>query len=222
MKHVGIDFDIKLLCISQETLSAKKVKLEHCKRQYVNRKSGKKVLIPSYRANAIIPISMQDSKIDNRKRTHTGSFHKSLPDSTKRNNCLNTVAGKRTIDRELEEIGNSFRLLFKMLDDLKRPLIMGNFIDDCQQNVTLANATQTVQEIHSPINATVADEEENDPYDPEEEFNRSDDNVLISNKYDSQYNASIALKDRVKTVEQSATEGEKNEWVRKVSYIDVR
>lgn len=191
----------------------------------MNRRSNKKVPTPTYRANAVIPKSMQrkqdiSKKNENRKRTHNlrnGSINKSLPDSTKRNNSVNTNVGRQiTIDaRELEEIGNSFSLLFNMLEDLKRPVMMSNYSDDtAQQN----------EDLSIPKDETVfhAIEEcvENDPYDPEEEFNRSDDNVLITNKYDSQYNASLAMKDRVKTkaTEHSAPEEAEKEWVRNIIY----
>lgn len=176
-------------------------------------------MTPSYRAIAVIPKSMQpllnntnSKKNDSRKRTHNernGSINKSLPDSTKRNNSLNTNVGRRiTIEaHELEEIGNSFRLLFSMLEDLKRPGMM-NYNDNNKQIVENQLRDETV--VHA-----VEDCEENDPYDPEEEFNRSDDNVLITNKYTSQYNASLKMKDRVKanTSKQSTSEAGENEWV---------
>ncbi|KOB73596.1 Uncharacterized protein OBRU01_10577 [Operophtera brumata] len=189
----------------RESVSTKKIKLEHYKRQYVNRRSNKKVIIPTYRANAVIPKSMQpkqdsSKKNDNRKRTHNernGSIKKSLPDSTKRNNSLNTNVDRPiTIDaREIQEIGNSFNLLFKMLEDLKRPIMMSNFCEDTAQQNDDLQIPKNEAVIHA-----VEDCEENDPYDPEEEFNRSDDNVLITNKYDSQYNATLAIKERFSKV----------------------
>lgn len=161
-------------------------------------------------------------KTDSRKRTHNerkGSLNKSLPDSTKRNNSLNTTVGRRiTIDvRELEEIDNSFRLLFSMLEDLKRPVMMNNYTEDNQQNVEDIPKNNIDGVIHA-----VEEYEENDPYDPEEEFNRSDDNVLITNKYDSQYNTSSMVKNSL----MAKTSGQPNatediEWVSNKSLCSI-
>lgn len=171
-------------------------------------------MTPSHRAPAIIPKIMQDALSKNelsRKRAHNGdirdvSYNKSLPDSTKRNNTSEISAQTVTIDaRELANISNSFRVLFRMIEQLKRPMtqitqtfdspqlaVYQNTIDNNSQLVrtTFQNTIDNTTQVNESVVQAVAESEEPVEYE-NEEFNRSDDNVLITNKYDNQYNASV-------------------------------
>lgn len=184
-------------------------------------------MTPSHRATPVIPKIMQDAlskKNDvSRKRAHNGdnrnaSFNKSLPDSTKRNNTTEINGQTVTIDaRELASISNSFRVLFRMIEELKRP--MTQTFNPIQLEVyqkTLENKPQ----VNETVVQAIEECEENDEYE-NEEFNRSDDNVLITNKYDKQYNASATMpvnnqyKELVQTTKKG-TNTEDSEWVSRI------
>lgn len=165
----------------------KKVKLDLSKRQYINRRTSKKIIIPSHRATPVIPKIMQQANMNHRKRKHNDSpknkfINKSLPDSTRRNTNQNGVGLQNvTIDvRELMNMKNSFRMLFKMLEDLKRPAsrMMNR---SCNEIIQAGLKTQDMT--HTPYNQSLEEEEEKEENSENEEFNRSDDNVLITNKF---------------------------------------
>uniref|UniRef100_A0A2A4K211 BEN domain-containing protein n=1 Tax=Heliothis virescens TaxID=7102 RepID=A0A2A4K211_HELVI len=181
----------------------KKVKLERCKRQYSNRRSSKKIMTPSHRANPVIPKIMQQANMLNRKRTYdslkNASINKTIPDSTRKNN--QNVKGQQnvTIDvRELMNIKNSFQVLFNMLEDLKRPV--SSAVNQSSNDQT--SVPFKPEDSHVSYNRSVDELKEDDENSENEEFNRSDDNVLISNKY-----TNVA----VKTVQNKGSG--KDEWV---------
>ncbi|XP_037293045.1 uncharacterized protein LOC115440216 [Manduca sexta] len=191
-----------------DAVETKKIKLDKCKRQYSNRRSSKKILTPSNKVNAIIPKSMQQSNSINRKRSYKDigkgtPVNKSLADSTKKHNSSKTETSQKkiTIDvRELISIRNSFKALFKTIDDLKRAVVP-NFIPD-EEKITLDDIIPVVKATDA-LEETVEEYKELENNDSEE-FDRSDDNVLITNKYDNQ---------RVMQAKPTETKNGDKDWV---------
>lgn len=161
-------------------MNEKKAKLDRSRRQYTNRRSSKKVIVPRHRANPVIPKMMQQAILINRKRIHNGtpkaiamqSMNKSSPDSTRKKGTIQTVS----IDvREIIKIKNTFKTLFKMLEDMKRPV---STLDQASNESVTEKIDNTSQ-----LNQTI--EEDKAEASEHEDFNRSDDNVLITNKYNN-------------------------------------
>ncbi|XP_075980197.1 uncharacterized protein LOC142979253 isoform X1 [Anticarsia gemmatalis] len=162
-------------------IKSKKIKLERYKRQYCNRRSSK-VLTPSNKANAVMNMINRKRSHNDSTKTGNSSMNKSLPDSTKKNQ---NGAKKVTIDaRELKEIRNTFKTLFKILEDMKRPLNANESSTGRTLRVSpeLEAQDTTHQSYSQLIDESMEDDKENDISD-NDEFNRSDDNVLISNRY---------------------------------------
>lgn len=156
--------------------------------------------MPTNKVNAIIPKSMQQTRNSIcRKRTYKDAAANSavnyIADSTRKPPIKNNEnTEKVTIDiEELISIKNSFRILFKMIDELKRATAPGGEYKANGKSVDLSaiNITESLVE--------PTDVENNES----EEFNRSDDNVLITNKYKKQHKTQLN--------EEKPAEG--NEWV---------
>lgn len=164
-------------------LTDKKVKLDRSRRQYTNRRSSKKVIVPRHRANPVIPKMMQHANLLNRKRQHNGtpkaiamqSMNKSSPDSTRKNLQKGNPQNVSIDVRELIKIKNSFKTLFKMLEDMKRPVSML----DQTSNETVTEKINNTSQFNQSM------EEDKEEMSEHEDFNRSDDNVLITNKYNN-------------------------------------
>lgn len=135
------------------------MKLEKTKRQYVNRRTSKKVIIPSHRANAVIPKKMQNKEANSkknesgRKRTHNetvrnNSFNKTAPDSTIVQQNNKGKSNKRcTLDiKQLQEIGETFRSLFQIIRELKKPY------QDTTPNISNPNTSKRLYQNASNLN----------------------------------------------------------------------
>ncbi|XP_026746373.1 early boundary activity protein 2-like isoform X2 [Trichoplusia ni] len=164
-------------------MTDKKVKLDRSRRQYTNRRSSKKVIVPRHRANPVIPKMMKHANLINRKRQHNGtpkaiamqSMNKSSPDSTRKNLQKGNPQNVSIDVRELIKIKNSFKTLFKMLEDMKRPVSML----DQTSNETVTEKINNTSQFNQSM------EEDKEEMSEHEDFNRSDDNVLITNKYNN-------------------------------------
>ncbi|CAH0588955.1 unnamed protein product [Chrysodeixis includens] len=178
---------------SATEMNDKKVKLDRSRRQYTNRRSSKKVIVPRHRANPVIPKMMQQAFLLNRKRQHNGtpkaiamqSLNKSSPDSTRKNLQKGMPQSVSINVNELIKIKNSFKTLFKMLEDLKRPVSMLNQTS----NETLTGKLDNTSQFNHSM------EEDKEEMSEHEDFNRSDDNVLITNKYNNVKTKNVGKKD---------------------------
>ncbi|KPJ18689.1 hypothetical protein RR48_10633 [Papilio machaon] len=156
-------------------------KTTNATKQYTNKRANKKGPIPLHRPNAIIPNVLQPRQtniVDKKKRCRYVEsankreiVNKSLPDSTRKNTPPNESIKNANI-KDILEIKTGFRQLFQMLKDLKTQA--GFVTREC--NGTNKNA--------SVVNHTMdLSEGEESDRSQSVESNRSDDNVLISNKY---------------------------------------
>ncbi|XP_045500768.1 uncharacterized protein LOC123698227 [Colias croceus] len=168
-------------------------------RQLVKIRHSKKVLTPVHRPNAVVNILQERQMNGNhpnkgRKRKYKeikDEVNKSLPDSTRKNmftrpNVLNGTVNVKL--RNIIEINATFQQLFTMLNALRPPQ---------QANTTFLNEESEV------IEKTYDEPEESDRSESEES-NRSDDNVLISNKY---------IKARSNSGSPRGQENSKEEWI---------
>ncbi|XP_049875754.1 uncharacterized protein LOC126373609 isoform X2 [Pectinophora gossypiella] len=204
-----------------EEVDRKKIKLERIvhARTYCNRRTSK-ILKPSHRANAINAIIAK-----NRKRTFGNSTHKeqfkntfdrkSLPDSTRKNNTPtpNTKSDVVSINvRDIMHMKQCFHEVFKILNEIK-PCVSNE-----NSNVSNLSQEKPVKEennINKMDNTTNVDEGEDDmeASDRSEEFNRSDDNVLITNKYENAMNNNKNSNEKV-LAENTTNKKEKlDEWM---------
>lgn len=158
---------------------------ERYRRQYVNT-SNKKVLIPSNKANPIEKTT--------RKRSHNGTIlnqnnsYINTPPTAKTNATSNMKMTKE-VKYCIQGIFEIFKGIFRQVEDLKKPLQMQLTEDpgryDIQHIITPATTSE------EPINLSPMQTGEttngfiDNEHSENEEFNRSDDNVLISNKYKS-------------------------------------
>lgn len=199
--------NVMIFVIKKFQVNTKRIKLEPCKRQYSNRRTSRKVLTPIHRPTAVIPKCMlNNTKNENKKRKVTYraekniSANKSLPDSTKINTPKNVDPDKVPINiRELADIRNCFHQLFQMIDELKRP-----FGFNVEQNAMTSHPTsKTPSPIENAKETTMNIDEEQEFENNESDFDRSDDNVLITNKYDNNHRSTV----------KTSPQNEKSEWV---------
>ncbi|KAJ0174559.1 hypothetical protein K1T71_009667 [Dendrolimus kikuchii] len=190
-----------------DEVKTKRIKLEPCKRQYSNRRTSRKVLTPIHRPNAVIPKCMlNNTKNENKTRKMTvreeknTSANKSVPDSTKINTTKNVIPEKVPIDiRELADIRNSFHQLFQMIEELKKP-----FGFNVNQNAMVSvQASETPSPIENTKDTIVDLDEEQEFENNESDFDRSDDNVLITNKYDNNHRSTV----------KTSPQNETSEWI---------
>ncbi|XP_053610672.1 uncharacterized protein LOC128675352 [Plodia interpunctella] len=165
-----------------DEMEEKKVKLDHFRKQSIQEKPRKRILTPSHRANAVIPEIMQRGKHStkkpaNRKRTYGSTKpinDDKLPDSTKKNMAREIILQNVTIDlNDIMEIRECFRDLFQMVKDMSLGQVpcVGNAPVKPDLSNTLTN-----------LPCATDDEKENDRS-RSAESDRSEDNILISNKY---------------------------------------
>ncbi|XP_069361130.1 uncharacterized protein [Maniola hyperantus] len=208
---------------SDKKKETKSIRMEQYIRHYAKRRNSKNVPIPVHRPNAVVNVLKErqknmDSKTNNqsRKRKHkqTQAGKKSLPDSTKKhlpppNTSVDTISLNK---KNILDMKASFDELFKIIHDMKPESERGTskYFD-----YTAAVQQEPINEdtINVPVyNNTEAYAESEKSQ--SEESNRSDDNVLISNKYSKILEiaeAEAKLQQTLNT-EQNA-EDEVDEWV---------
>lgn len=188
-------------------MNERKIKFEKSQRRYSNRRSSKSVT-PSKTTTSATPKmikQLRNISIVNRKTAQNKildeSRNMSLPG---RNNVRNQ--GNHQIERmQVFNINQMFMVLFKLLKTLKpngSSEVDDSFLEDVPFPLKDVDLNQT------PCNQTVEEENEFDEYEnDEEDLNRSDDNVLITNKYNN-----LPVKtERRKEVENK--DAGKDEWV---------
>ncbi|CAH2043920.1 unnamed protein product, partial [Iphiclides podalirius] len=165
----------------------KRAKLNASTRQYCNKRGGKKGPVPAHRPNAIIPNVLQarqTNSLNGKRRYKYIDAHrndkresvKSLPDSTRKGTPPNDSGKGGRVEsvsvnvKDILEIKASFRELFQLLNDLK------------PQTAKRASELNRIQLASNNDTAGVSDGESDRSHSVES--NRSDDNVLITNKYD--------------------------------------
>lgn len=189
--------------------------MEQYIRQYVKKRNGKKAPTPVHRPNAVVNV-LQERQINgnNRSLNYTRKrkygdipiTSKSLPDSTQKKISPPKDAGVKINARQqaILEMKKTFEELFIILNDI-RPA--------CQNQVTVENNNVNGESFEvNTLDPSISKEKTIDPtYDSErsersqsEESDRSNDNVLITNKYHR-----IQTESRVEN--QKNTENE--EWV---------
>ncbi|CAK1587088.1 unnamed protein product [Parnassius mnemosyne] len=168
----------------------KRVKTHHTIKQYNNKRGNKRGPVPTHRPNAIIPnvLKQRQTNIVGRKRQYkyvdsvqkSEPVRKSLPDSTRKNTPPNDPAKCVRVEnlnvnvKDILDIKASFRELFQLLNDLKSQSVKRlNDLNGNNRNTSI---------IHNET-VGISDGEESERS-QSEESNRSDDNVLITNKYD--------------------------------------
>lgn len=168
--------------------------MEQYIRQYVKKRNCKKAPVPVHRPNAVVNV-LQERQInvnnrslnDARKRKY-GDIpitSKSLPDSTQKKISPPKDAGVKMSARQqaILEMKKTFEELFKILNEITPA---------CQSQINVEN--NNVGGKSFDLNAadpTISKEKTDDPaFDSDrsersqsEESNRSNDNVLITNKY---------------------------------------
>ncbi|XP_013148133.1 PREDICTED: uncharacterized protein LOC106110775 [Papilio polytes] len=162
----------------------KKNKTLNATKQYSNKRANKKGPIPLHRPNAIIPNVLQPRQtniVDKKKHCRYVDsankreiVNKSLPDSTRKNTPPNdSIKNGHNNVKDILEIKHGFRQLFQMIKDLKSQAgFVTMDINGTNKNTSVVN-NETMD---------ISDGEESDRS-QSAESNRSDDNVLISNKY---------------------------------------
>lgn len=161
-------------------METKMVKLDENRRQYSNSRSKKRILTPSHRANAVIPEGMQsrsnETKNTTRKRTYNESIKqtkadKSVPDSTKRDTpCVITLQNVSIDLNDIIGLKECFRDLFQMVKDMK--------------SLNASENISTKSPERDAIRIDVSNDEKENERSRSVESNRSDDNMLITNKYE--------------------------------------
>lgn len=152
------------------------------------------MLTPSNKANAVLNMVNRKRPRDETPRGVLNlSMNKSVPDSTKKK----AIVGKQ-VNIEVQEvlnIKNTFKVLFKMVEVWKRalrgnhkPVVLNEEIEERQRNEEVIDNPENLPEVQA-----YEDDKENENV-VNEEFDRSDDNVLISNRYS---NAGVRTVQRV-------------------------
>ncbi|XP_045775018.1 uncharacterized protein LOC123873948 isoform X2 [Maniola jurtina] len=177
---------------SDNEKETKSMKMEQYVRHYAKRRNSKNVPIPVHRPNAVVNVLKErqknmNSKTNNqsRKRKHkeTQASNKSLPDSTKKylpppKTSVDTININK---KNILDMKASFEELFKIIDNMKpeSERRAGKYFD---YTTAIQQEPMNEDKINAPVynNTEAYDETEKSP---SEESNRSDDNVLISNKY---------------------------------------
>ncbi|CAB3234188.1 unnamed protein product [Arctia plantaginis] len=172
--------------ISSAKTKAKKVTLERYKRSYS--RSNSTIITPSNKAAAVsdVPISFQNDRLEANQ-----SQNKPVTDST-----INNTINLRDTIQMFYRIDDTFTELLEMISQLK--LALGYCEMPLQPTVNLDSARQAVpvtpnliaddglQDSSRSSNQSLDESKQNDNNISEnEEFNRSDDNVLITNKYNT-------------------------------------
>nr|XP_013189759.1 unnamed protein product [Amyelois transitella] len=166
-----------------DEVAVKKVKTEHVKKQFTFEKP-KRILTPSNKANAVIPDAMRGNNSIkktpiNKKRpnvsTNQTNENKSKPDSTKKNIIQKVIVKKGTLNFEtILGLRCCFRDLFGMVKGMTIHSAAPDGSDDPVK--TEPNVSKAIP------NMTCDDDKENEKS-HSAESSRSEDNVLISNKY---------------------------------------
>lgn len=214
--------------------------MDRYKRAYGNRRSSK-ILKPSHRADAINKIILNNRKrtMETRKHlntTNTAKDKKSKADSTKRNNGSRLTSPFFT-KKETTDIDNRFKKLFKALKAMRVALLN----EDTNINDTINKVTQPVLDkpshnnsqrikprivkiekaeannvVNNEMDVDIPNVGNNDDYSfHSDDSRRSEDNVLITNKYNT---SRVITSKKVLTEEQKNTEQKnaidhKDEWV---------
>ncbi|CAB3230839.1 unnamed protein product [Arctia plantaginis] len=170
--------------ISSAKTKAKKVKLERYKRPYS--RSNSTIITPSNKAAAVsaVPISIQSDRLEPNQSQN------------KSNSTINNTINLRDTIQKFHRLDDTFIELLELIKQLK--LALGYCKMPLQSTVNLASAGQAVpvgpnftthdglQGSSRPSNQSLNESKQNDNNISEnEEFNRSDDNVLITYKYNT-------------------------------------
>lgn len=216
--------------------------MDRYKRAYGNRRCSK-ILKPSHRADAINKIILNNRKrtMETRKSLNAISKNdkKSLPDSTRKNNSPLPTSTFFT-KKEMIDIDNRFKKLFRALKAMKVALLDNSTnVTNTNNKITMNNVTKPglhklppnnsqkvtpriVKVEKAELNNVVNNEMDvqNDDNDDEYLFHsddsrRSEDNVLITNKYNT---SRVITSKKVLTEEQKITKqkkalDQKDEWV---------
>ncbi|CAH2231599.1 jg14322 [Pararge aegeria aegeria] len=207
---------------SDQGRGTKTAKMEQYMRHCVKRRNGKDP-VPVHRPNAVVNVlkerqnnlnNRSNGRSRKRKYKETKSGNKSLPDSTKKH----LPAPKSSVDttsihkKKIMDMKASFKELFKIIDYMK---------PDTQRRTTKYFDNTTVVQagplnevsniiIENPVyNNTEAYEESVKSH--SEESNRSDDNVLISNKYSKV--RELTEDQTIPNKQENLSQNEVEEWV---------
>ncbi|XP_047535570.1 early boundary activity protein 1-like [Vanessa atalanta] len=197
-----------------EVAQSKTLKMEQYIRQFAKRRNSKKVPTPMHRPNAVVKV-LQERQInknnrslsDTRKRKYREILtnNKSLPDSTRKNVSPPKDAGETININKIEifKIKASFDELFQMLNDMKSQSKDQNYTGSHNRDeVVQVSKSKILDENEVVGNASYVEHSDRSQ---SEESNRSDDNVLITNKYH---------KARMSPENQQKTDSHKeSEWV---------
>ncbi|VVC90021.1 unnamed protein product [Leptidea sinapis] len=192
---------------SDEDKSNKSNSIERFNKNHeIKRRRSKKALTPIHRPNAVVNVLKErflngNQTDNNRKRKYKAineTVKKSLPDSTKKTVPINFNASDNF--KNILEIKETFQTLFKMIDDLKpigdRKLRV--FSDDMKPNTSYRRVETPLKKVEQEEMQYASDRSQS------EESNRSDDNVLITNKYSKAHVPSESANIQLET---------KDEWV---------
>ncbi|XP_032519118.2 early boundary activity protein 1-like [Danaus plexippus] len=166
----------------KEEIQSKTMKMEQYIRRYSRKGNSKKALVPVHRPNAVVNV-LKERQINENNRSHNSSrkrkykefvHNKSLPDSTRKNPSPSKEVKTETLSinvKDLLDIKASFEELFRLLNDLK-PETGNNTEINSFKDITTHEKSNipSYESEHSEDNQS-------------EDLNRSDDNVLITNKY---------------------------------------
>ncbi|KAJ2945722.1 hypothetical protein O0L34_g563 [Tuta absoluta] len=171
---------------SDEEVEQKKIKVERFNRSYSRRD-----IKPSHRANAVNPNMAKKRKrktYDTKNEGETSNIadKRSLPDSTRANNSPAPGQPSDIVSinvQDILEMKQCFEQIFNILRELRPQVYTTELQNGIDQEVPL-------QPIVTPVTKYTTheenvDDEEIDISDRSEDLNRSDDNVLITNKYDN-------------------------------------
>ncbi|XP_063625569.1 uncharacterized protein LOC134797273 isoform X1 [Cydia splendana] len=181
----------------EEVEENKKIKLERPARQYSN-KSSRKVLTPTHRPKAVIPNGMQQFALQNsmRNRRSNDMRYRSNPESNKKY----VPDAKESVPELITSMKSMFQELFTIISKMK-PDFNLNDITDFQQSAVEVEVpaishdnSEFIKNEMNYTNDTQGDERMDSEY-----SDRSDDNVLITNRYE--------------TVDKKNAKPAKNEWV---------
>ncbi|KAI5638420.1 BEN domain-containing protein [Phthorimaea operculella] len=187
---------------SDEEVERKKIKVERFNRSYTRRD-----IKPSHRANAVEPNMAKKRKKKNYDATNEGETSniadkRSLPDSTRTNNSPAPGPQSDIVSinvQDILEMKQCFEQIFSILRELRSQAYPNELQTGIEHEVPLQPTgtppftnytTQEVplQPVVTPVtNYTTYEDnvdEDVDISDRSEDLNRSDDNVLITNKYD--------------------------------------
>lgn len=216
--------------------------MDRYKKAYGNRRCSK-ILKPSHRADAINKIILNNRKrtMETRKKLNCNNKvndKKSLPDSTRKNNNsrpTSTLFSKT----EMIDIDNRFKKLFSALKAM-RVVLQADDTDNTNNKITI-NVTKPVldkpphnnspkimprnvkiekAELNKVVDNEIDIDTQNDGNNDEYSFQsddsrRSEDNVLITNKYNTSrvISSKKVLTEEQKNTKQKNAIDQKDEWV---------